>query len=105
MTLQLRSLPLIRGKQAIADFYRAMFPKVRETLLVRKVLADDEAIAIELTSRFSAVDEAPDFAVMPLAKGEAVEVDLYVHYRLRDGLIASIHGVRAGDPVKVAVAA
>ncbi|WP_129790473.1 nuclear transport factor 2 family protein [Sphingosinicella sp. CPCC 101087] len=102
VTLQLRALPPIRGKQAIADFYRAMFPKVREDLLVRKALADDEAIAIDLTSRFTAIEDAPDFSVMPLARGEAVEVDLYVHYRLRGGLIASIHGVRAGEPVKFA---
>jgi hypothetical protein len=81
-----------------------MFPKVREDLLVRKVLADDEAIAIDLTSRFTAIEDAPDFSVMPLARGETVEVDLYVHYRLRDGLIASIHGVRAGEPVKLAPA-
>jgi hypothetical protein len=101
VTLKLRSVPTIHGKEGIASFYRDLFARVRETLIVKKVLADDEAISIDLTSRFTALVDSPDFSVMPLAKDEAVDVDLYVHYTLRDGLISSIHGVRAGDPVRV----
>jgi len=97
VTLKLTNLPLIEGKQAIADFYRPMFERVREHLTIHKLLADDDAIFVDTTSRFTALVDAPDFVVAPLAKGEAVEVRVFVYYTLRDGLISSIHVARAGE--------
>jgi hypothetical protein len=76
---------------------------VRETLTIHKLLADDESIFIDSTSRFSAVRDAPDFVVGALRAGEHIEVRVFVYYKLRGGLISSIKVARAGDPVKQAV--
>ena len=102
VTLKLTNIPLIRGKQGIIDFYRPMFERVREHLTIHKLLADDHAIFVDSTSRFTAVVDAPDFVVAPLAKGEAVEVRVFVYYTLREGLISSIHVARAGELQRVA---
>ena len=97
-TLDLSSLPLIEGRQAIIDFYRRMFQQVRETLTVHSLVIDDGGIAGDLTSTFTAIEDAPDFVVGPLRKGEAITVRVFVHYTLRDGLISRIKVARAGDP-------
>lgn len=96
-TLDLSSLPPFNGKQAIVDFYAAMFRTVRETLTVHHLVMDDEGIFGDLTSTFTAIADAPDFVVAPLKKGEAVAVRVFVHYALRDGQIAAIKVTRAGN--------
>ncbi|MGE5721673.1 MAG: nuclear transport factor 2 family protein [Sphingomonadales bacterium] len=88
----------IAGRQAIVDFYRAMFARVREQLTLHSVVADDDGIAVDVTSTFTAIEDAPDFVVAPLRKGEEVSVPLFVHYALRGGRICRIKGVRAGPP-------
>jgi ketosteroid isomerase-like protein len=99
VTLKLNALPLIEGKQGIIDFYRPMFARVRENLTIHKVLADDTAIALDATTRFTAVEDAPDFVVGALRKGDYIEGRVFVHYALRDGLISSVHVGRAGEMV------
>jgi hypothetical protein len=98
--LELGSVPPIVGRDGIVGFYRPMFQNVRETLTVHKLLADDESIFIDSTSRFTAVRDAPEFVVGALQAGEHIEVRVFVYYTLRDGLISSIKVARAGDPVK-----
>jgi ketosteroid isomerase-like protein len=97
--LELNSLPPILGKQGIVDFYRPMFAKVREALVIHSVLADDSHIALDATTRFTAVEDAPDFVVGALSKGDYIEGRVFVHYALRNGLIASIRVGRAGPMV------
>ena len=101
VVLELPSVPPIRGRQGIVDFYARMFPTVRETLEIHQVTADDAGIAGDFTSVFTAVADAPDFVVGPLRKGESIRVRVFVHYRLRDGLIAHIKVARAGEPRKL----
>jgi limonene-1,2-epoxide hydrolase len=94
VVLELGGAPPIRGRQGIVDFYAGMFPKVREALNIHSVLADDRSIALDATARFTAMVDAADFSVAPLAQGESVAVRVFVHYELRGGLIAYI---RVGD--------
>jgi ketosteroid isomerase-like protein len=94
--LELNSLPPIHGRQGILDFYRPMFARVREGLVIHAVLADDRHIALDATTRFTAVEDAPDFVVGALGKGDYIEGRVFVHYELRDGLIAHIRVGRAG---------
>jgi len=101
VTLKLNALPLIEGKQGIVDFYAPMFRRVREHLTIHKLLADDQAIFADTTSRFTAIEDAPDFVVAPLAKGEAVEVRVFVLYTLRGGLISKITVARTGELARV----
>lgn len=98
VTLKLPNLPPIEGRQGIVDFYRPMFERVRETVTVNALLADDHAISADVISRFTAIKDAPDFVVAPLRKGQFVDVPVFVHYTLRDGLISRIRVARAGEP-------
>jgi hypothetical protein len=97
--LLLGSVPPMRGKAAIADFYTAMFLRVRESLTVHAITASEQEIVSDTTSRFTAIADAPDFVVGALAKGDYIEVRVVVTYTLRDGLIERIAVRRAGEPV------
>jgi hypothetical protein len=102
--LELGSMPPMVGPRAIVDFYRPMFKRVRETLTVHKLLADDESIFVDTTSRFTAIADAPDFVVGPLKAGECIDVRVFVYYTLRNGLISNIKIARAGSPVTLPAA-
>jgi predicted SnoaL-like aldol condensation-catalyzing enzyme len=97
--LLLGSVPPMKGKQAIADFYTAMFERVRESLTVHSITANEGKIVSDTTSRFTAIADAPDFVVGALAEGDYIEVRVLVTYTLRDGLISRIEVKRAGEPV------
>lgn len=96
---ELGSVPPILGRQGIVDFYQPMFRTVRESLAINEVQATDERIELDAVSRFTALEDAPDFIVGPLKKGEFLEVRVLVSYRLRGGLIEFI-GVRRGGDVR-----
>lgn len=87
----------IEGRQGIVDFYRPMFERVRETVTVERLEASEERIGIDAISRFTAVRDAPDFVVGPLAQGEWCEVPVRVEYTLREGLICDIRVTRRGE--------
>ncbi len=76
-----------------------MFQSVRETLTIHSLDASDEQLVVDCTSRFTAVQDAPDFVIAALAKGDWIDVRVVVTYRLVDGLIAHIGVKRAGEPV------
>ena len=97
--LELGSVPPILGRQGIVDFYRPMFGRVREQLTIESVSASDERIELDAITRFTAVEDAPDFVVGPLKKGEYIEGRVLVSYRLRGGLIEFI-GVRRGGEMR-----
>lgn len=96
VVLELGSVPPISGKGGITGFYRDMFAVVRENLTVHSVLADDRTIALDATARFTAQTDAPDFVIGPLSKDEFIEIRVFVHYELRDGLISHIRVGRGG---------
>jgi len=100
VVLELPSAPKLVGRKSIVAFYQEMLKRVRETLVVHKLLADDGAIFIDCTSIFTAIDDAPDFSVVPLARGECVEERVFVYYTLRGGLICNVKVARAGAPHK-----
>ncbi len=87
----------IHGKQAIVDFYRPMFERVRESVIPERLDATDQRIVYDAISRFTAIEDAPDFVVGPLRRGEWYDVPVRVEYALRDGLIRDIHVTRRGD--------
>ncbi len=95
--LELGSVPPISGREGIIGFYRPMFQRVRESLTLNSVVATDEAIELDAMTRFSAVQDAPDFVVGALKAGEYIEGRVLVSYRLRNGLIEKISVRRAGE--------
>ena len=98
--LQLSSVGELNGKKAIVDFYTKMFKTVREDLVINQIVFDDNAIVGDFVSVFTAVEDAPDFVVAPLKKGESIRVPVFVYYTLRDGLISNIRVARSGSPTR-----
>ncbi len=98
--LQLSSVGTLTGKKAIVDFYTKMFRTVREDLVVNQIVFDEKAIVGDFVSVFTAVEDAPDFVVAPLKKGESIRVPVFVYYTLRDGLISDIRVARSGAPAR-----
>jgi len=93
---ELGSLTL-KGKNGIADFYREMFKTVREKLTIHQFVADENGIAADMTTQFTAIEDAPNFVVGALRKGEGIRGRVFVHYALRDGKISRISVARAGE--------
>lgn len=88
---------VLEGRSGILDFYREMFKTVRETLTLHHLIADDTGLAADITSRFTALEDAPNFIVAPLRKGEFVQLRVFVHYELREGKISRIKVARASE--------
>jgi ketosteroid isomerase-like protein len=91
---------VLERRAGIVGFYREMFKTVRESLTLHQLIADDAGLAADVTSQFTAIEDAPHFVVAPLQKGEFVRVRVFVYYTLRDGKIANIRVARAGIPGK-----
>jgi hypothetical protein len=98
--LTLPSAGVLNGKKAIVDFYTTMFRTVREDLVINQIVYGENAIAGDFVSVFTAVDDAPDFVVAPLKKGESIRVPVFVYYTLREGLISEIRVARSGTPAR-----
>lgn len=84
----------LRGRQAIVDFYREVKAKIRETLEIKQVVADEEGLAAEVATEFYALEDWPDFIVGPIRKGESIRLISLVIYRIRDGKFAHIKSAR-----------
>ena len=92
---ELGSLTLT-GRDGIVNFYKDMFKRVRESLTLHKLSADENSMCADITSTFTAVEDASDFAPMPLKKGDVLNVPVFVFYTLRDGKICRIQVARSG---------
>ncbi|PQA85632.1 nuclear transport factor 2 family protein [Hyphococcus luteus] len=97
IVLELPAAPPIKGPDAIAEYYSAMFKRVRETITIHSLDATAEKVTLNATARFTAVKDAPDFVVAALSKGEFLESNVIVEYRLKDGLIDHIDVRRNGE--------
>jgi hypothetical protein len=100
VVLELGYVPPIHGKDGIISYYRKMFREVREDLKINRLVADDDGIAADITARFTAVKDAPNFTVIPLKKGESANLHVLVYYTLLNGLISHIQVARRGQPTK-----
>ena len=89
---------VLERRAGIVSFYREMFKTVRESLTLHQLIADEDGLAADVTSQFTAIEDAANFSVARLKKGEFVRVRVFVHYTLRDGRISHIRVARAGVP-------
>lgn len=85
---------LLRGPQAIVDFYKEVKARIRETLQINQVIADEEGLAAEVATEFYALEDWPEFIVAPIRKGESIHIVSFVHYVIRDGKFAHIKSAR-----------
>jgi sulfur carrier protein ThiS len=84
----------LRGSQAIVDFYRIVKARIRETLRINEIVADDEGLAAEVDTEFYALEDWPEFIVRPVKKGDIIRIVSFVHYKIRDGRFAHIKSAR-----------
>lgn len=97
VVFMLHSFGSFEGKQAIIDFYRPMFADIREEVTFHSIEASDSHIRADAESRFTAIHDAPDCILGPMAKGDVFLVRVIADYKLRDGLISRIEISRNGE--------
>jgi len=54
--------------------------QTRRTIEVVQCFADGQTLAAEIESEFLAVEDVPDFAVRPMAKGDRYYLNSFVFY-------------------------
>jgi SnoaL-like domain len=94
VVLELGKRKTLHGRQAIVDFYREVKAKIRETLVVRTVIADETGLAAEVATEFYALTDWPDFIAGPIRKGESIHIVSWIFYTIVNGRFAHIRSTR-----------
>jgi len=89
VTLKLPNHGTLDGREEIVGFYKKMFPKIRESLEIEHLIADDNGICAKITSTFTAVEDTTEY-FGDFRKGAKLSIEVFVVYGLRGGLISSI---------------
>ena len=80
----------LKGREAIIDFYGKVKSQTRRTIEIIQCFADGRTLAAEIESEFLAIEDAPDFAVRPMAKGDRYYLNSFVFYDFEDALYTRI---------------
>lgn len=89
---------VLKGRQAIVDFYRDIRTKLKETVTASAVAIDNEhgIMAAELSTRLVATRDGVEMPSGHLDNGDAIISRGTVYYGLKDGQIVSIRGGVSG---------
>ena len=68
------------GREAIVDFYSKVKQQTRRTIELIQCFADGNVLAAEIESEFLALEDAPDFAARPMARGDRYYLNSFVFY-------------------------
>ena len=68
------------GRDAILDFYNKVKRQTRRTVEILQCFAEGNTLAAEIESEFLAIEDAPNFASRPLAKGDRFYLNSFVFY-------------------------
>lgn len=100
IVLELGAVPPLRGKAEIAEFYQAMYGSVLESVTIRNLLVNENAIAADMFVHFTAVADAPHFPLAALKTGDTIDIpEALIFYELRDGLMSRVTILNRGDVV------
>jgi hypothetical protein len=94
VVLQLGNRKTLHGRQAIIDFYCEVKSKIRETLVLRTVVADETGLAAEIATEFHALEDWPDFIAGAIRKGESIHIVSWVFYTIVNGRFQTIRSTR-----------
>lgn len=83
------------SKTAVKDFYGFFHAYVKEHIELKAFVGDADMIAIEANVRLEAMETLSEEALrqqsldnlVPLQKGQVIEIPQFIHYHLRDGRI------------------
>jgi hypothetical protein len=84
----------LRGRQAILDFYKVVKSQTQRTLRIKKFVAANNRLAVELESEFLALQDLPEFTAGPMYKGGRIYINTFVLYDLQDGKFARIRSAQ-----------
>lgn len=68
------------GREAIVDFYGKVKRQTMRTIELVQCFADGNVLAAEIESEFLALEDAPDFAARPMARGDRYYLNSFVFY-------------------------
>ena len=68
------------GREAIVDFYSKVKQQTKRTIELIQCFADGNVLAAEIESEFLALEDAPDFAARPMARGDRYYLNSFVFY-------------------------
>ncbi len=90
---------ILRGRQAIVDFYHGIRKELRETVTASEVVIDNEhgIMAAEIATRLTALRNGVKLPSHPLDKGDTFVSRGVVFYGLSGGRIVSIRGAHTGS--------
>ncbi len=71
---------VMRGRQAIVDFYSAVNDATTRQIELLQAWSDGDAIAAEIQSEFLALRDAPDFASGPMQRGDRLYLNSFAIY-------------------------
>ncbi len=70
----------LSGRDAIVEFYGRVKQQTRRTIEIIQCFAHGNVLAAEIESEFLAVEDAPDFSVRPMARGDRYYLNSFVFY-------------------------
>jgi len=70
----------LNGRETIIDFYQKVNQQVRRTIEIVQCFGSGDTLAAEIESEFVAIQDAPDFAVRPMARGDRYYLNSFVFY-------------------------
>jgi hypothetical protein len=68
------------GREAIVDFYGKVTQRTRRTIEIVQSFANGNTLAAEIESEFLALEDVPDFAAQPMARGDRYYLNSFVFY-------------------------
>ncbi|MEJ0004951.1 MAG: hypothetical protein WDM77_00775 [Steroidobacteraceae bacterium] len=80
--------------EGFIDFYREVKARIRETLVIRVVVADEAGLAAEVATEFYALADWPDFIAGPIRKGESIHIVSWIFYSIVNGRFQTIRSTR-----------
>ncbi len=94
------------GREAIIAFYGKVKQQTTRTIEILQCFAEGTMLAAEIQSEFVAVEDAPDFAVRPMARGDRYYLNSFVLYdfvgreytRIRAAIFRREFRPLAGEP-------
>ncbi|MES1971398.1 MAG: nuclear transport factor 2 family protein [Pseudomonadota bacterium] len=78
------------GREAIVDFYSKVKQQTQRTIEIVQCFADGNILAAELESEFLTLEDVPDFAVRPMARGDRYYINSFVLYEFEQNQYTSI---------------
>jgi ketosteroid isomerase-like protein len=90
VTLDIAGKRVLRGRDAIFEFYRVVRAQTQRTIEVLNVISEGNRLAVELQSEFLALEDLPNFTAGAMQTGDRIYINTVALYELKEGRFARI---------------